>query len=275
MDLNAVAAYARRGREQVDGWLARVDAEIFRSVLEAQASRGLSGGMAEIGVHHGKSFLLMALGLSEREKALAVDLFSLQEQNLDGSGKGDLEQFQRNMQRIGVDRDRVRILEQSSLDLTPQQVLDAVGPVRFFSVDGGHWLEAARNDLSIAEQTLAPYGVIALDDFHRPEWPEVSAGFFAWFAQKKRPIVPFLIGYNKLYLCDEQWAGYYREKALANDFLHPFVVKTSHFMGQDVPVLSAFALPEFGWVKRIMFVLRSFSPDLFRSVRRLGQRMAN
>jgi len=185
--------YARSGRERVTGWLARVDAEVIRSVLEAQAAKGLGGGLAEIGVHHDKSLILMALGLAAGEKALCIDLFSLQDHNLDCSGKGDLEQFQSNLQRFGVPGDRVVIREQSSLDLTPAQVLEAVGPVRFFSVDGGHWLEAAKSDLALAEATLAPHGVIALDDFHRPEWPEVSAGLFAWLAERKRPVVPYLV----------------------------------------------------------------------------------
>jgi hypothetical protein len=77
-----------------------------------------------------------------------------------------------------------------SQQVKPDDILTTVGEARLFSIDGGHWAEVVRNDLSIAENSLAEHGVIALDDFHRPEWPEVSAGYFAWHANRGKSIVP-------------------------------------------------------------------------------------
>jgi hypothetical protein len=49
---------------------------------------GITGNVAEIGVHHGRLFILLYLLTSPDERALAVDLFSGQERNIGSSGHG-------------------------------------------------------------------------------------------------------------------------------------------------------------------------------------------
>ena len=91
--------YIRRGKFYVDGWLRSEAARIIVALNERQRSLGIAGGIAEIGVHHGKLFILLYLLSREPEKALAIDLFEDQHLNIDQSGNGDLAKFRRNLER--------------------------------------------------------------------------------------------------------------------------------------------------------------------------------
>ncbi|HEY0767506.1 MAG TPA: class I SAM-dependent methyltransferase, partial [Steroidobacteraceae bacterium] len=195
--------YILRGSNKVSGWFYRLDAEIFCSVTDYQNRNALDGSLVEIGLHHGKSFIAMCLSLRDEQRAYGIDLFEQQSLNLDRSGKGDRRLVERNLKAAGVNLSRVVLDTRTSTSVTPGDILGSVGAVRFFSIDGGHQIDVVRSDLLLAEQTVAGHGVIALDDFLRPEWPDVSAGYFAWFAHRSKSIVPFAIGFNKLYLCEQ------------------------------------------------------------------------
>ena len=146
--------YLRHGKRSVNGWLQRVDAEIIGSVLEFQLQKGINGGCVEIGVHHGKSFIPLCIALRRDELALCVDIFDDQSKNLDSSGKGNLGVFRANLAKFDIEFSRVRLFKGSSEDVCPDYVLEQIGPVRFFSVDGGHWRSIVQNDLLLAEKTL-------------------------------------------------------------------------------------------------------------------------
>lgn len=110
LDANSKALddYIRVRRKEVDGWLARCDGEIFARLLEAQLSNGMTGAIVEIGVHHGKSFIPMALS-NDGRLCYAIDIFGRQELNTDISGCGDREIFTRNLTKFGVDANNVFI----------------------------------------------------------------------------------------------------------------------------------------------------------------------
>ncbi len=216
--------YLRRGKRQVHGWLQRIDAEIIGALLDYQEREGILGGCAEIGVHHGKSFIPLCMALRDGERALCIDLFDDQSRNLDSSGKGDLGRFEKNLTAFRIDRSRIRIFQGSSEDVAPAYVLEQVGPVRFFSVDGGHWSAIVQNDLRLAESTLGPDGVIALDDYCRAEWPDVTTGYTLWQEKTESDLVPFAVGSNKLYLCRSASVPAYRA-ALETPFLKRYFGK--------------------------------------------------
>lgn len=255
--------YVSTGSKQVEGWFARTDAEIFRALLVGQSGKKLSGSVVEIGVHHGKSFIAMCLGLQDEEKAYCVDIFQYQRLNKDLSGKGDRTVFESNLAKFGVSREKVFIDTRSSQQVQPTDIVNAVGPVRLFSVDGGHWLDIVKTDLRLAESSLSDHGVIALDDFHRPEWPDVSAGYFAWYASRSRPIVPFAIGFNKLYLCHEHWVDFYIRLLAEDPFIGRFLMKYHEFQGVWVAVYQQYIRPELSPWHRLFAYLRVFAPDLY------------
>lgn len=256
--------YLRKKKKQVGGWLQRVDAEIIGAILEYQEREMVIGGAVEIGVHHGKSFIPIASALRDDERALCIDIFGAQELNLDSSGRGDLEVFRANLARFGIDESRVRVLQQSSESVTADDIRQAVGTVRYFSVDGGHWKSIVENDLELAENTVGNDGVIALDDYCRAEWPDVSAGYISWQQDTTSRFVPFAIGSNKLYLCHEDRVAAYRE-ALRTEFLSHYWTKSyATFAGEvDCYRLEPWEQDEAGPLSTLRSILGWYRPGLF------------
>lgn len=254
--------YIRR-KDLPEGWLGRTDAEILQAILSAQQSAGITGSAVEIGVHHGKLMIALCLGLKADERAYAIDVFDQQHLNKDHSGSGDRAIFERNLARFGVAQNKVIIDARSSEEAQPRDILDAVGPARLFSVDGGHWAEIVENDLRLAEACIAPQGVIALDDFHRPEWPDVSAGYFSWFGKRSKPLVPFAIGFNKLYLCHDKQLGFYQGVLAASPYLKAYLAKEMVFQGVNLPVYHQMLFPEMSRRTRLKHYLMLFHPDYY------------
>lgn len=261
--------YLRYGKKNVKGWLQRVDAEIIGSILTFQDQQGILGSCAEIGVHHGKSFIPLCMTLKSDEKALCIDLFDEQEKNLDSSGKGDFNAFRKNMKKYGIDFSSVRILKGSSEDVKPEEILAQVGPVRFFSVDGGHWKSIVQNDLVLAENTLSAEGVIALDDYCRVEWPDVTYGYTLWQNSTRSDIIPFAAGSNKLYLCRKDYAQKYRA-ALKTSLLRQYRTKTYNNDGTliDCYRLEAFNQDEESAIRAILFSIGIFRPGIYSPLKK-------
>jgi hypothetical protein len=238
IDKQRLAKYCASGRKQVHGWLNPVDAEMFLQVLLLQDGLGIQGGTAEIGVHHGKSFIPLCLGLRDNERALCIDIFEDQSHNVDLSGQGSREKLDHNLKRFSVPANRVVVLKASSFDVSATQIVDAVGNVRFFSVDGGHWRDIVVNDLGIAGDAVGEKGVIALDDFLHKEWPDVTRGFFDWHRGPGADFAPLAISPNKLYLVRKESFGVYAERLFAIPSLRSRILKYYNFLDQRVPILS-------------------------------------
>lgn len=267
--------YLRREKKKLEGWFQRVDAEMYGSILELQQREGISGSCAEIGVHHGKSFIPLCLALAEGERALAIDIFGDQEANRDRSGQGDYELFTKNIESFGIQSESVDVISRSSEEVTATEILESVGEVRFFSVDGGHWSSIVQSDLALAEKTLTQGGVISLDDYCRPDWPDVTYGYSLWQSSTKSDIVPFAAGSNKLYLCRESHANKYREALRSSSFLTAVFVKRYSFEGRCI---DCYRDPYHGRDEesRIGVVLGSlslFRPSVFVFLRRLRWRI--
>jgi Methyltransferase domain len=206
MDL--VDQYLWVGSRRVKGWLAPFSARFIASLARSQIRNRITGGVAEIGVHHGRLFILMHLTSQSGQSDIAIDIFGNQELNSDHSGKGDLERFLGNLQRWGGRPADVVIVQKSSLELTPEDILKAVGQVRLFSVDGGHTAECAFNDLNLAQSVLCKGGIIVLDDFFNEYWPEVASGTVKFLTSSGCSILPFAITPGKTYFaaaddCDD------------------------------------------------------------------------
>lgn len=256
--------YLRYEKKSVTGWLQRIDAEMIGSILTFQHQHNISGSCVEIGVHHGKSFIPLCMTLKSDEQALCIDLFNDQKKNLDSSGKGDFDAFKKNIEKHGIDFSMIRILKGSSEDVKPDDILAQVGPVRFFSVDGGHWKSIVQNDLILAENTLSAEGVIALDDYCRAEWPDVTYGYSLWQNDTKSDIVPFAAGSNKLYLCRKEYVQKYRA-ALKSPFLRQYFTKSYNTDGAviDCYRLEPYNQDEESATRAILLSFGIFRPDMF------------
>jgi hypothetical protein len=104
---------------------------------------------------------------------------------------------------------QVRTIVKSSVEIRGAEKEHALDDLRFFSVDGGHTRALTLNDLEIADASLAPHGVAALDDVFNANWPGVVSGLFAFLAHRGS-LAPFAIFPNKVFLCRPQFSEFYR-----------------------------------------------------------------
>lgn len=199
----SLLAYRDTGFAQVQGWCQAETMSILAELGDLQDEAGVSGGSAEIGVFHGKLLIALHLLRSPGTRTLAIDLFENQELNLDRSGSGDSSQLRRNLEAHSQDPDAVDAMARDSLDLADDDVLAILqkyGRFRWFSVDGGHTVDHAVNDLRLAERLTAAGGVVVVDDYYNQDWPGVHEGFARRYILDSPRTLPFLSGFGKLYL---------------------------------------------------------------------------
>lgn len=193
---DALSRYLELGIGQVEGWLSPLAAAMIAHVSLEQVRAGLRGDVCEIGVHHGKLFLVLANALIAGERAVAVDVFGDQAKNVDRSGGGDRAVFEGHLAAFAPGA-RVEIVQESSLDLAGTGFLG--NRFRLMSIDGGHTAQVTENDLRLAEATLLPGGVAALDDVLSPDWTGVVTGLASYLA-RGGSLVPFALAPNKAFL---------------------------------------------------------------------------
>jgi hypothetical protein len=171
---------------KIPGFLTGLDAAIILSLLAWQERSGVRGNLCEIGVHHGRLFLLLALSRQAGETALAIDLFEDDERSA-GIHAGRAGALAGHARRLGIELKPSEVLAGSSLELSAEEILERTGgPIRFFSVDGGHTYQHVENDLRLAHQCISGEGIIAVDDFFKLDWPEVSFCGLRLFACRSR-----------------------------------------------------------------------------------------
>ncbi len=232
----ALNRYAGGAHRQVDGWLSQLDAEMALQIGLEQRRMGLTGSVGEIGIHHGRLFILLALTLQPGETAFAVDIFGDQEANLDGSGYGDEAVFRQNMKRFEVAEGQVAVIRSSSTAIGWRDIEAQVkARARFFSIDGGHTSEVTANDMAIADEGLDDRGVVILDDWFNPEFPAVSEGACRHLIAHPGRLVPFAIGDNKVLFCRPGQADGYRA-ALRRTLPERLHMRTTTMFGAEVEV---------------------------------------
>lgn len=187
----------------VEGWVGDLVDRMVAFADFFHEKHGVLGDVAEIGVHHGRLFFLLAAACREGERAIALDLFEKQELNVGFSGLGARDIFTGHLDTVFPQyRDRTTIVTADSLAISLNQVPSVISSrgVRLFSVDGGHTVTHVVNDLSLAQEALVGGGVILLDDYFGPHWPSVTEGYFKFMSLHNRRLAPFMIFRNKLFL---------------------------------------------------------------------------
>ena len=153
----------------------------------------------EIGVHQGKFFLGIENLTPVAGRCIAADVFSMQELNIDNSGKGNKEIFDGNVKEWAVAPQRVIALEVDSLDINTQEL--GINKFGVISIDGGNTRSHTFNDLKIAQDLMIPNGLIILDDILNQDWCGVVTGALDFFnSGNATRIVPIAIGFNKLFI---------------------------------------------------------------------------
>jgi len=230
---NALDIYTKKGHKKVEGWLHNIALKAIVELSEIQCQENIKGPVCEIGVHHGRLFILLHLLTKEPELSVAWDIFEHQDQNPHQSGQGDIDALQANLQAFDCDLERIKINTENSLHLTSDEIFAACnGRPRLFSVDGGHTAELTYNDLDLAGQSICENGIIILDDFFNEAWPGVAEGTCRYMMEKPG-LHPFSILGNKIMFTDSAESADMYKKAF--NFSFPgFIRKNSVFFDKDV-----------------------------------------
>jgi predicted O-methyltransferase YrrM len=167
--LPAVDRYLADGYLDVLGMSSRFAAAIVGATLRIQSENGISGHAAEIGTFEGRFFIALAHALSKGERAIGIDHFEWPD-------AGVIDRFKKNLARHGPDDDRTVVLKADSRKLKPDELLGYVPGhrIRLFHIDGEHTQDHLTKDLALAHATLAPKGVICLDDMLHPGYPTLA-----------------------------------------------------------------------------------------------------
>lgn len=230
--------YRNVGYRFVTGFLEPGNLPVLEVLDAAQRARDVTGAVAEIGVHHGRLFIGLHLLQRGSGTSVAIDLFEDQDLNVDKSGHGDSAKFVSNVE-LWSTMDGVVLHRGDSTKLTPEVLLEkSGGPIRFFSVDGGHTEEIVYSDMQLAEQTLAEGGIVIADDVFNEQWPGVAVGTLKYLADGAK-LEPFAIGFNKVLFTQPEFCDHYRAE-LRRAFTDGSRIQTQAtvFAGHDVQYLA-------------------------------------
>jgi hypothetical protein len=228
------------GMNFIEGWFTKEAAQIFLCIDYMQKKEGIAGNLFEIGAHHGRSSIMLALMADPVKESLGLcDLFSKQEYNISDSGKGDKKILINNLSSYFDEINFVKIYEKQSKELTTQECKNC----RFFHIDGGHSVDETYNDLSIAADSITETGVVAIDDFCNIVYPEVIEGVYR-FLNNRKSLAPFALAFNKLFLCSPKRQSWYLERLFSEDSKKyvkngDFETFERQFLGYKVVVIGA------------------------------------
>jgi hypothetical protein len=188
---------------RVEGWLGDRMWQIVDVIGTIFDTNGVRGNIVEFGVHHGLFLFLLDTLRNDGEQSFAIDVFEDQHLNMDNSGRGSLAAFLSHLETFfGSERRSFRIVQRDTMSFFAMEAIELFGKegVKFFSIDAGHTILHACNDLSLAQEVLVPGGVVALDDYMSVHWPGVTEGFYRFMGSQNRRLKPFLYFQNKLFL---------------------------------------------------------------------------
>ena len=192
--------YLKSDVHKIHGWLEQIDIDYILEIGNHQNRSSICGSIGEIGVHHGKLFILLNLLTQKNEHSFAIDLFDDQKENVDRSGLGDLKIFKSHLNIYAINKENIQIISTNSLTLDKDFYKEATyDKFKLFSIDGGHHYEAVINDLEIAEEVIAEGGIVLLDDLLNHLWIEVVSAY-SDYKLKGGKLIAFAVTKDKLYL---------------------------------------------------------------------------
>ena len=201
--------------DEVQGWCIPQLWQAIEPLAEAIRDNGDPGPIGEIGVFHGKFFIGLAHTMGAEAGNIALDVFDMQEFNLDGAGKGNKAIFAANLEKCEVPADAVEMIAVDSMGLTADDASDyrrrTGGGFSLFSVDGCHTVEHTINDVGFAFQVIRRDGIIFVDDYYNANWPGVQEGIAKLYHNQAPRFVPLLYIANKLFLCNLSYHQSYLE----------------------------------------------------------------
>lgn len=206
---------------QTPGFFTNVSAALWDSLLCFQDKHFITGDMLEIGVYKGRSALMSALHLRIAEKFLLID------------GTPYIQEAENALEPIL--KGRGVYIQKMSYELRIESFSEIRHKCRWVHIDGEHTGRAVINDLEFCEQILSNEGILILDDFFNPMYPQLTEAAFTFLNQNRYKLSILLCAWNKAYLVRPLFALNYRNfisSKLSSELhqrdIHDFmIVKTS------------------------------------------------
>lgn len=178
-----------------EGWFDPMAASVCDALLCFQeCEMGPLGHVLEIGVWKGKSAGLWAVHLREGEALHMMDI-TPDRPAIDGVMRAAASI------RGGSGEPTVTLVQASSRLIGDQDFYcDAVPGFRWIHIDGNHTGPFVESDLLAADRILMEDGIICLDDFFSPWYPQITRSVFRYLEANPSRLTLFLAGCNKAYL---------------------------------------------------------------------------
>lgn len=153
----------------------------------------MTGDLAEIGVHQGRSAIHLAMHLLPRQRLYLCD------------PSEHMAEVGRRVQAHAAGT----VIAYRGLS----QLLDETdipnASCRFIRIDGEHSRRAIQHDMDLADRILRPNGIVNLDDFYNPVFAGLTAGLYAWLEQHPGRFEVLLAGFSQGYLCRPGFVNLY------------------------------------------------------------------
>jgi predicted O-methyltransferase YrrM len=194
----------------IAGWFSAESAAIWDTLLGYQEANAICGNLLEIGVFQGKSAAMAALHSQPKETCVLVDPMPLDEvhQRIDQIAPAAKCQY---LQELSQYLPRYPFVGEAARDF------------RWIHIDGEHSAQAVSSDLALAERLLSDRGILVLDDFFSPGYPQITQALFRFLEATPGRLTLVLCGYNKGYLCRPRAAREYL--TFIRSFLYPNMAK--------------------------------------------------
>lgn len=177
-----------RSFTNVAGWFPTPAAAIWDCLLDFQEISGINGNLMEIGVLKGKSAGFAALHCQRGEFCLFVDPSRLAE-------------ARETIDRL-VPKAKCKYIEEKSYLLPRYPAFkEILSSFRWIHIDGEHTGQAVAGDLGLADDLVSPRGIVSVDDFFSPSYPQITRAVFDFMATRPGRLTLILCGYQKGYLC--------------------------------------------------------------------------
>jgi predicted O-methyltransferase YrrM len=180
----------------VPGWFYPESIAIWDTLLSYQEASHIAGNLLEIGVYQGKSAAMAVLHRRGEETCVLVDPLPLH---------GVRQRIEQALPEAKCQY----IQEMSQYLVRHAFVREAARDFRWIHIDGEHSAQAVQNDLSIAETLLSERGIVVIDDFFSPFYPQITQAVFRFIDANPGRLNLVLCGYNKGYLCRPKAAREY------------------------------------------------------------------
>jgi predicted O-methyltransferase YrrM len=183
----------------IEGMFSPLSIAVMDMMLSFQESLSAKGDILEIGTYKGKSAALLGRHLKDGERLVLVDVTDY----LDPIA---VEPFK--------DRTDFILSDSSKLRRSLPRYGERHHTFRFIHIDASHGYEETFRELEMANELLAPLGIISLDDFTNLNYSQNIAAIFKYLYTAGSDFVMLLTTNEKGYVCRKSDFDHYADLVL-------------------------------------------------------------